>query len=128
MFETTADLLEDWHYSRVDADLEQFALESAARERAADLAAGNCWHDGGFHFRPVAFYPEQVGLTQGQMWCADCKQAVADPSGPDCMVCDLDRFNCMAERGCAPDTGKFAHDAFVMPPMILVSVAPEGGF
>lgn len=127
MLDTTADDLEAWHYARVDADLEQAQWEREARERAADRKAGNCWHDGGFGFRPVAFYPEQVGLTPGTMHCADCGEKVADPNGPACFVCDLDRFNCMAERGYR-DNGKYSHEAFVVPPMILVSVAPPEGF
>ena len=127
-FDTTADALEDWHYARLDADLEQAELEQAGRDHRQAIREGNCPHLSGFHFRAEAFYPEQVGLTQGQMFCTDCNQVAQNLDGPDCMVCDLDRYNCMAERGCAPDSGKYAHDHYVQPPMILVSVAPEGGF
>lgn len=119
-YETTADLMEDWHYSRLDADMEQAEMERDARQARRDIAEGRCAHASGVLYRETAFYPEQIGLSPGQMFCYDCKQAVADPNGAQCVVCDLDRYNCMAERGCAPDTGKYAHETFVTPPMILV--------
>lgn len=127
MYETTGDLNEQHWLATLEADMEMAEMRQAALEREADRKAGNCWHDSGVRFRPVAFYPEQVGLAQGQMFCYDCNKAVADPSGPDCVVCDLDVHNCMGERGVGGE-GKYAHDHFVTPPMVLVSVAPEGGF
>lgn len=127
MYETTADMLEDWHFARLDADMEQAEWERDAREREADRARGVCYHDGGYLFRWEAFYPEQVGLFVGEMWCYDCKTAVKSDHGPDCMACDLDKYNCMGERGYG-DSCKVPHDAFIMPPLVMVGYAPAGGF
>lgn len=122
MYETTADLMQDWCDARIDADLEMAEMRQAAAEREADRKAGNCWHDGGYLFRWPAFYPEQVGMFVGEMFCYDCQAVVQDPSGPDCFVCGLDRYNCMGERGVGGE-GKYAHEAFVMPPLVCVGYA-----
>jgi hypothetical protein len=127
MYETTADLNEDWYYARVDADMEQAEFERQAREARLDRANGICHHDGGYLFRHEAFYPEQVGLFPGEMHCTDCGQAVADERGPECFACGLDRYNCMGERGYG-DNCKTPHDAFIMPPLVTVGYAPAGGF
>lgn len=119
-FETTGDALEDWHYSRVEADLEMAEMQRAAAEAEADRQAGFCHHNGGYGYRPVAFYPQQVGLLPHQMFCVDCSTVVDCPWGPDCVHCDLDRYNCTGERGYSD------HD--FTPPPPVASVAPPEGF
>lgn len=110
----SCDDLEDWHYSRVEADLEMDEMVRAAHEREADFKAGNCWHDSGFGYRETAFYPEQIGLSPGQMYCCDCKAQVRT-ADVDCFFCGLPEWHCMGERGYV-DT----HTKFTIPPMVAV--------
>src|SRR5690349_6085497 len=114
MYETTADLMEQWCDSRIEADMEMAEMQRAAREREADRKAGKCWHDGGYLYRETAFYPEQLTLSPGQMWCYDCKQVVRTDY-LDCHKCGLGEEDCMGRRGYADD-----HDHFIMPVRITV--------
>lgn len=110
----SCDDAEDHYYAGLDADMEMAEMERVAEERMHDFAAGNCWHDSGFGYRETAFYPEQIGLSPGQMYCCDCQKAVATPD-MDCFVCDLPPLSCMGARGLRDD-----HTEFVTPPMVAV--------
>lgn len=111
---TTADMLEDWHYSRLDADMEMAELEREARESEADRKAGNCRHNSaGVGYRETAFYPEQIGLSPGQTHCHGCGEVFA--SDLDCFLCGLPEWHCGGERGWSDD-----HTAFVMPVRVTV--------
>lgn len=116
-YETTGDLDEQVYYERLDADREMAACAAEARQDAADRAAGVCPHSSTLGFRPAAFYAGQVGLTVGQARCTDtCGQVVVDDVR--CYACDLGSWDCMGRRGYTD-----SHDRFVVPPMVLVSVA-----
>jgi hypothetical protein len=115
MYETTADLNEDHYYAGLDADMEMAEMRQYARESAAARAAGDCWHDGsGFMYRETAFYPEQMGMSPGQMYCCECKQVVRTED-VDCFKCGLGPIDCMGRRGLVDD-----HDHFVTPAMVTV--------
>ena len=78
---TTADLLEDAHYARLDADLEQAQFEAEGREIARQRQAGICPHSSGYGYAGgQEYYPGQGALRPGQFRCTDiCGQVIADP-------------------------------------------------
>jgi len=119
MYETTDDAMQDWCDSRMEADMEQAQMESDARYYDAERKAGRCQHMGaGVGYREMAFYPQQIGLSPGQTFCYDCKEAYA--SDLDCWRCGLPKWHCGGERGWSED-----HTAFVTPPMVRVCNVTE---
>ena len=112
-----SDAMQDWCDARFDADLEMAEMVAYAREAEADRLAGFCHHGSGVMYRETAFYPEQIGLSPGQMHCWDCGDKVA--AALECVACGLNAYDCMGERGYGDDCN-IPHDAFVTPPMVSV--------
>lgn len=80
-YETTADLMEDWHYARLDADMEQAEFEAAGRAEAAARKRGECPHSHGYGYAGgKEFYPGQGALRPGEFRCTDiCGAVIPDP-------------------------------------------------
>ncbi|MEU9576285.1 hypothetical protein [Streptomyces chilikensis] len=67
--ETTADALQAWHEERMDADLEQAAMEREGRHLDALRRMGICTHGSAVGWIAKPVYPEQKNLQPGQVAC-----------------------------------------------------------
>ncbi|MFG2793989.1 hypothetical protein [Streptomyces sp. NPDC048419] len=67
--ETTADALQADHEAKVDTDLQQAEMESAARRSEAHEKAGYCAHLSAVGYLPAPVYEEQRGLQPDQLRC-----------------------------------------------------------
>lgn len=90
---TTADLMEDWCQSRLEADLEMAEFAAAGREIERQRAAGICPHSHGYGYAGgKEYYPGQGALRPGQFRCTDlCGQVIPDPF-------EVDENNCRWTR------------------------------